>query len=440
MPNHTEPDSIADLSVLVSRPEITAVPAGTRLLHIGAPKTGTTSIQAAQVQLRAGAVPGHAVSIPGTPLDQARAALAVLNRSTGWARDSSVVPTRNWDKLVERVRSAPGTVFVSSEFLCEADRPTIRRIAAELADGDVRVVLTLRPLSRILPSAWQQYLKGGHELPYSRWLKSVLADPPKASVTPSFWARHDQGAVIERWAGELGADRLTVIVLDPGDRGLLLRSFDSLLGLPVGTLATMPTGQQNRSMSAAEAELFRQVNIALRRNRLPYDDYANLIRYGAIMRTVERVVPGAGSAALVTPEWALNRAVELGTEYAQRIESLRPAGLTVIGDLERLREAPEPAAAGTPVTPETIELAVAVEALLGAVSRSTNGRAFFPDEAESDPTALTAGMPGSGRSPARPAPAAELTFRQLTGVMGKHLRRAARRRMRKARSVLVRGR
>jgi len=109
--------------------------------------------------------------VPGTPLEQARAALAVMDRSTGWAKDQQVVPTKYWDRLVRRTRASADTVFISSEFLCEADRPTIRRIADELADGDVRAVLTLRPLARILPSAWQQYLKSGHELPYQRWLK-----------------------------------------------------------------------------------------------------------------------------------------------------------------------------------------------------------------------------------------------------------------------------
>ncbi len=380
---------------------------------------------------------GHSITIPGTALEQARAALAVLDRSTGWARDLQVVPTKYWTRLVQRVRESTGTVFISSEYLCEADRPTIRRIVDELADGDVRAVLTLRPLARILPSAWQQYLKSGHELPYQRWLKAVLADPPKASVTPSFWPRHDQGAVIDRWVGEIGADRLTVVILDPDDRGLLLRSFDDLLGLPIGTLADLPVGQQNRSMSAAEAELFRQVNIALRRNRISYRDYSHLIRYGAIMRTVERVKPGPESACLATPGWALKRAVELGTGYQERIEALRSEGLTVIGDPRRLRDAPPPVDVDEAL-PETIQLTVAVEALLGAVSRVANGHAFFPEEVQSDPWTNQPGMPGRGRSKAKPISVKELTFRQLSGAMGDHLRRAARRRARRARAALSR--
>jgi len=352
-----------------------------------------------------------------------------MQRSTGWAKDYQAVPAKYWDRLVRRARESAGTVFVSSEYLCEADRPTIRRMVDELADGDVRVVLTLRPLARILPSAWQQYLKSGHELPYHRWLRAVLADPPKASVTPSFWPRHDQGAVIDRWAAEVGADRLTVIVLDPDDRSLLLRSFDQLLALPAGTLANMVVGQQNRSMTASEAELFRQVNIALRRNRLPWDDYSHLVRYGAIMRTVERVRPGPEDPLLATPDWAIDRAIELGTAYGERIEALRSAGLTVIGDPQRLRDAPV-AEPGSEALPEVVPVAVAVEALLGAVSRSANGKAFFPDEVESDPTSATPGMPGGGR--ARVLTADELTFRQLSAVMGNHVRRAFRRRVRKA--------
>jgi hypothetical protein len=440
--NPSEPRSVGDLSLaddrpvpLLSRPAQAFV-TGSRVLHIGAPKTGTTAIQAAQMHLRdeeVGATHGRRVSVPGTPLEQARAALAVMGRSTGWAKDSRTVPSKYWDLLVRRVRASDGTVFVSSEFLCEADRPTIRRIVDELADGDVQVVLTLRPLARILPSAWQQYLKGGHELPYERWLRSVLAVPAKTVVTPSFWPRHDQGAVVERWAAEVGADRLTVIVLDPDDRGLLLRSFDELLGLPAGTLGQVHTGPQNRSMTAAEAELFRQINVSLRRHRLPYDDYAHLIRYGAIMRTVEQVKPGTDSAALATPGWALERAAELGRDYADRIRALSSAGLTVVGDLDRLSDAPD-AGPDQPI-PTMIHLSSAVEALLGTVSRAANGKAFFPDEVESNPTVNQTGMPGAGRSPAPPA--SELTARQLVAVLGRRLRTGVRRRGRRVRSGLA---
>jgi len=415
-----------------------AFPAGSRVLHIGAPKTGTTAIQAAQGQLRAAAVDGgvkHSVTIPGNPLEQARAALTVMGRSTGWAGDMQAVPAKYWTRLVQRTRESSATVFISSEYLCEADRPTIRRIADELADGDVRVVMTLRPLARILPSAWQQYLKSGHELPYQRWLKAVLADPPKTSVTPSFWPRHDQGAVIERWVSEIGADRFTVVILDPDDRGLLLRSFDDLLALPVGTLANLPAGQQNRSMTTTEAELFRRLNIALRRNRLSYENYSHLIRYGAIMRTVERVTPGPEMVKLTTPAWALKRAVELGTGYQERIEALRSAGLTVIGDPRRLSDAPPPVEFDGDL-PDTVELTVAVEALLGVVSRAANGKAFFPDEVQSDPTSHTPGMPGGGRSQSHLISPNDLTFRQLAGVLINHLRRAARRRVRNAWAAL----
>ena len=406
---------------------VPAFAAGSRVLHIGAPKTGSTAIQAAQGRLRE--QPGSTVTIPGTPLEQARAALAVMGRSTGWARDYQAVPAHYWDRLVRVTRASPGTVFVSSEFLCEADRPTIRRIVDELADADVQVVLTLRPLPGILPSAWQQYLKSGHELPYPRWLRSVLATPPKAAVTPSFWPRHDQGAVVERWAGEVGADRVTVIVLDPDDRDLLLRSFEDLLALPPGALTRMPNARQNRSLTAAEAELFRQFNVAAKRHRLRYDDYAHLIRYGAIMRTVEQDA-GADAPKLVTPDWAVRRAVDLGTEYAERIAALRTQGLTVIGDLGRLSQAPEPVEVPAGSGPAEIPVAVAVQALLGVTSRATNGHAFFPDEPQNHPEAAVRGLPGSGRDLTRGLPADQLTFRQLTRVLVKHVRRAVARRLR----------
>jgi hypothetical protein len=149
---------------------------------------------------------------------------------------------------------------------------------------------------------------------------------------------------------------------------------------------------------------------------------------------VERLTPGPEAVAVTTPGWALERAIELGTEYGERIDALRSEGLTVIGDPRQLADAPAPVEVAP--APEMIEVSIAVEALIGVVARAVNGKAFFPDEAESDPTTAMRGMPGAGRSMVKPVPASELTFRQLTEVMGRHVDRAVRRRARKARLAL----
>ncbi|GLY17278.1 hypothetical protein LWF15_34675 [Kineosporia rhizophila] len=407
------------------------------LLHIGAPKTGTTAIQASLEDLKSrspGGLEAFGLSMPGTPLEQARAALGVLGQGVGWQAGERAHSDRHWRRLL--AQAAPGLRFVSSEYLCEATPEVADRIVADLGGrGQVRVVLTLRPLTRIMPSAWQQYLKSGHQLDYAQWCSAMLASPPKRGVTPSFWRRHDQGAVLQRWTEAAGAENLTTVVLDPADRGLLMRTFDDLLHLPAGTLTGVRGGRQNRSMSAAETELFRRLNVQLRERDFPWREYADLVRYGSVLRTVE-LMPSDEEAAVHTPEWAVERAVSLAQGYRDTISALEREGMTVIGDADLLTEAYAGAPQAAPA-PGLVPVDTAVQAILGVVSRASSGNAFFPDEVargigEQD------GLPGSARSQKELARVEDLSAREISEVLAGRLRKGVQRRYRKQRRRLQR--
>jgi hypothetical protein len=44
------------------------------------------------------------------------------------------------------------------------------------------VVVTLRPLARILPSQWQQYLQNGYCMPYLEWLDGILSKQTRGKL------------------------------------------------------------------------------------------------------------------------------------------------------------------------------------------------------------------------------------------------------------------
>lgn len=425
------------------------VPAGTLLLHIGVPKTGTTAIQNALAALGP-ELADHGVSMPATPLRQARAALAVVGSAVGYP--SRTAPPKaygghHWvamlDGLAQQRREFPQhRVFVSSEYFSEATHDQVERIATDLAAYRPTAVVTLRPLGRILPSAWQQYLKSGHNLPYEEWLHAMLDRPPRRNVTPSFWRRHDHGAVVRRWVGRLGADRVRVVVLDPADRGLVYRCFSSLLGLPDGVLKEVAGELDNRSMTAAESELFRRVNVVLRDVALPWPSYGHLVRYGAIRRAVRRGPAATAETALRTPQWALDAAVELGAGY---VEAIRASGAAVTGDLESLRqpiparpEAGERDGGPAPIGPTVpmVPVDVAVEAVLGTVARAVSGNDWFASEPDPYPSGPAGPEDPDESGPPRlreTAPVVQLTTRQLVGVVQSRFRRALVRRWRLAR-------
>jgi hypothetical protein len=226
-------------------------------------------------------------------------------------------------------------VVLSSEFFAEADDATARRVIADLGGARVHVVVTLRSLTRILPSQWQQYLQNGFHFRYLEWLEGILSDPPR-TPTPGFWRRHRHDALVTRWAAENGPGNLTVIVLDESDRLMLLRVFESMLGLPGGFLVPEETAA-NRSLTAAETELVRLLNEEFSRRDWPHRNYARFMRYGAVEHMKNARQPSPGEPRIATPAWALARAAEISAEMAANIEAL---GVNIVGDFSSLGKLP----------------------------------------------------------------------------------------------------
>ena len=385
--------------------------AGIRLLHIGPHKTGTTALQGA-FHLARGRLAEHGVFYAGADRSPVRATLAVTGRP---AMLGEAPPDLGlWDKLVQTVRDAGDQrVFISSEFFDDADDAVARRVVADLGGPRVHVVATLRPLARVMPSQWQQYLQNGLRTPYLEWLDGMLRKPPYDQPTPTFWQRHRHDRLIARWAAAAGAANVTVIVVDGSDRLALLRTFESLLGLPAGFLVPEDEMVVNRSLTLAEAEIVRQLNEEFKRREWPGASYARFMRYGAV-RQMKARRPLPGEPRIAAPAWALERVAEISAEMTANIAAL---GVRVIGDLSALRSPAPPArpaeaeAGDGPAVP-AVPVEAAAQAILGAI--------------------LAGGIAGqaveTGRRAVADRPVREVDARELAGV----LVRRGRKRMRRA--------
>ncbi|KQV99131.1 hypothetical protein [Streptomyces sp. Root369] len=338
------------------------LPAGTRLLHIGPHKTGTTAIQGALFAAK-DLLPEHGVVFPAHSRHPMEAALAACARP---AMIGDTAPTeKHWTRLLEQVQATGGkTSVISSEFFADAEGDdTIARIVEQLGGERVHVLVTLRPLAKILPSQWQQYVQNGLRMGYDNWLTHMLRKAPYEQPNPSFWRRHRHDRLVERWARAVGAERITVVVVDDRDREGLMRTFEQLLGLPENLLQPVPDAT-NRSLTLAETEMLRNLNKEFRGNGLPDELYSKLVRNGAVMHMKNACSPSPEDVKILTPEWAVEAAAEIGAEMVRRIADL---GVRVIGDPELLSTVPRtPALDGIPaprISPE-----VAARALYGALA------------------------------------------------------------------------
>jgi hypothetical protein len=333
--------------------------AGTRLLHIGPHKTGTTAVQGA-FHLARSQLAACGVVYAGPDRQPLLPALAVTGRPPLLGGPIPVMAS--WTELVREVREAEDQrVVVSSEFFADADEAAARRIVEDLGGSRVHVVVTLRPLSKLLPSQWQQYLQNGLRVPYVEWLEGILAQPA-STPTPNFWYRHAHDRLIARWAAIVGPQNLTAIVVDESDRSALLRSFEALLGLPDGILVP-EDGIVNRSLTLGETELVRLLNEEFKRRGWTAGHYSKFMRYGAVEQLKVRM-PVAGEQRVATPAWALERASQIGAAMAANIAS---AGVRIVGDLTTLgRPAPDERQLAADAADLVVPVEAAVQAVLGA--------------------------------------------------------------------------
>jgi hypothetical protein len=341
------------------------LPADVIALHIGPHKTGTTTLQGAFHNSRT-ELAKHSVHYAGP---RRHPMLAVLSVTGKPGRKGDPKPTRDrWDDLVAEVHSAAGRrVVLSSEFLTDATPEVANEVVDQLGRDRVHVIVTLRPLAKIMPSQWQQYVQNGLRVRYPDWLDHMLNLPPYEAPTPSFWKRHRHSELVQRWATVVGPDRLTVVVLDDTDRRMLLSTFEGLLDVPIGTLVPDPA-LSNRSLTQGEVEVIRRLNEEFVRRHWPDWLYGKVAREGVAKKMLKRPTT-AEEAAIVTPQWALEQAAQIGAETASAIKA---TGVNIIGDLDSLGVVPAATAASNADQPldAPVPASAATIAIVGTVLAS----------------------------------------------------------------------
>jgi hypothetical protein len=305
------------------------LPEGTRLLHIGPQKTGTTAIQVAMAEAR-DAMASYGAYYPAG--DHRR-------RKAGWAlglpggpRDT---PIQHWTDLVAEVDAAPALrVCVSDENFARAEPQVVARIVSELGGSRPHVVAVARRLDRFLPSQWQERVKAGIGDTFEEWLQTVLGDEPARSWERwNVWMGHDVEALVHRWTDQVGPDNFTLVITDESDRRQLADTFTGLLGLPAETLQTR-ADRSNQGFGLAEVELLRRLRVVFDQNGWGDDEFHRLVRRGVRRRIGARSGPVPGPKHAPLPVWALDRLRELSE---RRVGAISTLGIRVVGQPEWLR-------------------------------------------------------------------------------------------------------
>lgn len=310
------------------------LPEGSRLLHIGPPKTGSTSIQAALAAQRE-ELPAHGAAYPGKGLRWLAATRQVVGeRALADREGQRRTGGRAWRRLRQAV-SAQGDlrVCISNEIFARADDDGARRAVQGLGGDRVHVVLVAREFGRLLTSQWQERIKqsaGTDSL--EGWLEAVLDPAVEAGPHRHFWRQQDLVSLVERWSRAAGG-RVVVVVADHRDRRSVGRAFESLLGLPEGML-DQGSDPRNRSLTHGRVQLLRELDTTAR--DLGWPRYVRGLRRD-LVKTMAAHPLEDWETQVRLPEWALRRVREVSERH---VAGLRDSGVRVVGDLDVLLQPP----------------------------------------------------------------------------------------------------
>jgi hypothetical protein len=290
------------------------------------------------------------VRYAGRTQQTGRAAYALLGRAHPTIGEAP--SAHHWHRLVREVRKAKEPrVFVSSEFFAGADDAQIARIISELGGDRVHVALTLRPVSRILASRWQQNVQEGARYSFDQWLHWVFEQPDEGKGA-KFWSRQQHDRLAARWASVVGPERLSVVMVDEQNKSAIYQAFEALLCLQAGTLKPQ-NDTANRSMTTEEIELIRALNKRFTEAEITRPLHYKMITRGTTLYMKDRMIR-PNEPKQQTPSWAVNRADLIGWESAAAIRAL---GVQVIGNLDALgglTPKSEPAAPIPPLASDSV--------------------------------------------------------------------------------------
>lgn len=327
------------------------------VIHIGAPKTGTTFLQGVLWRNR-DALRTAGLHIVGQSRgDHYRAGHDIRGVEYN-PKDPRPDWTGSWDLLAGLASSGSArTTIISDEHLAAMTPEQVRRAVDSLAGREVHVVYTTRNLAHLLPSEHQEYIKHRSPLTYDEWVNKVFNER-RRGPGKWFWSVHDPVDVVRRFATAVEAENIHVLTLPlPGaPKDELWNRFCGVVDVDP-SVATDFEVMGNDSLGVAETEVLRRVNKSLP-DTFPRWHHTGLARDIFASRILG---PRSKSLRPPVPE-GVRDAVLKQTEA--NVGGLGSGACDLVGDLNELAVTDD-LAAGAPAPTDAEVLDAAIDGIAG---------------------------------------------------------------------------
>lgn len=334
------------------------------LVHIGPHKTGTTGLQQAALRAKAALRSHGRIYLHDEGREQLNTSVVEFIRLSGERMVSDGKGSLASTQLLRILAQAPrGKIIISSEHFCrlhESQVIMLRDALQKTPHGrSIKILVTLRPLVKIIPGQWQQFVRSRPMPPLEEWVRLVLDDNPSESHGRGFRQRHAHDQLVERWAHIFGKERITVIVADDDRPEHLYRSFEEVIGVPFGTLTMRRIA--NQSLTFEESEVVRAAHDAMQRAGMfgnqAAEDRSRAELSSEEVRHLEETARIGWPYERIAKDLTIDRSfregkrlelkgsvlLEIAKWSREIVEGIRRLHVHVLGDLELL--APSPTAA-----------------------------------------------------------------------------------------------
>lgn len=223
------------------------------VLHSGAMKTGTSFVQSALKADPAALAHGGVEFLENFGV-QTRATLDLLRFGSA---DPSKRPHR-WSELARAARESDAeTVLVSMEFLSFARGAPVERALAELAGLDVRVLLTVRDQTRVLPAQWQTLVRNMGTDSWADYLRAIRRKR-RTRAWRTFHRAQDVPEILDEWCTRTA---VTVVTVPPPGAApdVLWTRFCEAAGIAVPEI-DLGALRANPSLGYASCDYLRGLN------------------------------------------------------------------------------------------------------------------------------------------------------------------------------------
>ena len=315
-----------------------SVEQGGVLIHIGPHKTGTTAVQDALLRAAPSLAEQGFMYFASGNQNNANIAVKAFARSVDRDFKYHSRSSRNsshWTVIYDELTARPGqTAIISAEDLADLSESHVKQFIEAMGTRPVRVVMTLRSLAEIIPSQWQQFVKRGAMPSLDEWTRELFTPHSAEWKVDLFWQRHRHDALLQRWVSAVGADRVTVVVVDARERLAIYPIFEQLIGLTEGTLK--PGSWVNESMSIEQAEVVRATYLELERAGINH----MFGEKGPVIRIHKHLIEAKSAAPThkpLLPGSAHEATLRVAREIHHAIEA---SGVAVVGDLAQLERIP----------------------------------------------------------------------------------------------------